>query len=189
MFFKVLGKCKERQLLCTFELVKKLVTHFLHHSRTRVKTFVNSVSKAHESETWVFIFSLGYSTWNILYRLDIIQHSQTSFISATMSRTPERRDTSSNAGIRIRKRRASYSHSEGRCILLMICMQGQNLVKSLGHNGWYFIIRICGVWEHHIEEVFSIGELSFRIDNRESYRGAVGSCSQRREFSDEFYSG
>src|SRR5699024_4393938 len=93
------------------KLAQNLVARLAHYASTRIVVFVNTVAKAHQFEGIIFIFCFSNEFFNVGNIANFIKHFKYGFVGSTVSRTPERGNTSSNSCIRVGARRTSHAHS------------------------------------------------------------------------------
>jgi len=118
--------------------------------------------------------------------MDFLQHSEYSFISSTMIRSPQGSNTCCDTGKRIGKRAARNSDCRSWSILLMIGMTNPNDFQSF--NDWVCNLKFFRhrIGKHHVEEVFHVPVILFWLYNRKTHWSSVCIGCESRHFCDKF---
>src|SRR5699024_10902994 len=140
------------------KLAQNLVARLAHYASTRIVVFVNTVAKAHQFEGIIFIFCFSNEFFNVGNIANFIKHFKYGFVGSTVSRTPERGNTSSNSCIRVGARRTSHAHSRGGSVLLVVCMQNKDAMHGLCYHRRYLVIA-ARTTKKHRTEVLTVRQL------------------------------
>src|SRR5690606_2127846 len=114
-----------------------LFAGFLHQLRAWIVVLVYAMAKAHKAYTRGLVLDLFHKGTDLLdttVGLQVLEHLQACFVSATVCRTPQAGNTCSDSGEGVSARRAAQAHGRGRGVLLVISMQNEDPVKrALDH--------------------------------------------------------
>src|SRR5690606_40801384 len=104
---------------------------------TLFRSFVNTMTKAHQAYARILVLDLFHELANLgdaAIGLEFFEHLQASFVGTAVSRAPQATNTGSDCCKWVGTRRTAQAYSGSRCILLVICMQNEDAIQRFFNN-------------------------------------------------------
>ena len=131
-------------------------TYSLGNLGPRVEGLVYTMTKAAETERIVLVFCLSYGLVDAhLVSLDFGEHVHDLHVRSSMSRSPKGTASCCHSSIKVRLAASNQTYSCSRAVLLMVCMEDQQLVEGIDMDR-VGSVSVDRCMEHHIEKVLTI---------------------------------
>lgn len=152
----------------------------------RVVVLVHAVAEAHEANALFLVLHAVHEVGSvtIVVVLDILKHLQNGLVSATVQRARQCVDATGDGNEQVGLRRADHADGGGGAVLLVVSVEDEELVQSLGHNRVNLVL-LSRVTKHHAQEVLARVELVIRVHIRLALRRTVGISGQHRDLSQQ----